>query len=273
MNFVIISLFAFIYFFSWLFNYSLLKYYQDQHESFWLASAIATYGLSSILMYICLVPLDVYTASLNLSSMFVIFDRPVATYDLYYGIYVTLILSCFIFIPFAYFYAEERIDELTFRDLDEADLEDTAFPAFPALPASAGPLRPPSPGAEKAHAKQPLVTDRLVRSVQSTLIFAFVLLIITFAAFLMSVIDFSKDAYIRELLEGLFDDNAHYGEGYLRFFFSMFFLVGGLGKAYYTSYGLASLPFFLIRGTRSLDEERVDISRSIARSREAYRNI
>ena len=38
-------------------------------------------------------------------------------------------------------------------------------------------------------------------------------------------------------------------------------------------YGLASLPFYLIRGTRSLDEERVDISRSIARSREAYRSI
>lgn len=66
---------------------------------------------------------------------------------------------------------------------------------------------------------------------------------------------------------------TQFGEPFLRFTLTAIISIGALLKLFYLSYGLAGLPMYLIRGTRSLEAESNEISGSISQVREKLRRI
>jgi LMBR1 domain-containing protein 1 len=68
-------------------------------------------------------------------------------------------------------------------------------------------------------------------------------------------------------------DKDQYGETFLRFIITLIILGGSIVKAFYNSYGMAALPLFLIKGQRSLEDERNAVGKSIESVREQLRSI
>lgn len=66
---------------------------------------------------------------------------------------------------------------------------------------------------------------------------------------------------------------TQFGEPFLRFTLTAIISIGALLKLFYLSYGLAGLPMYLIRGTRSLESESNEINGSITQVREKLRRI
>ena len=100
-----------------IFNYAILKYYTDPHESVTLALWIQVMAFSSVMVYILLIPFDVF-ASVRHFTTVVNFKVPilgttheVTIYDLYFICYITMIYMTFIGLPFSYFYAQSVQDE------------------------------------------------------------------------------------------------------------------------------------------------------------------
>lgn len=58
-------------------------------------------------------------------------------------------------------------------------------------------------------------------------------------------------------------DSSQYGEPFLRFTLTAIITVGAIFNLVYLSYGMAGLPIYLIKGTRSLESENTEISGSI----------
>ena len=50
-----------------------------------------------------------------------------------------------------------------------------------------------------------------------------------------------------------------YGESFLRFILTVIICLGAFLKLIYQSYGMAGLPIFLIKGTKSLEAESTEI--------------
>lgn len=57
--------------------------------------------------------------------------------------------------------------------------------------------------------------------------------------------------------------STQYGEPILRFTLCAIITLGALLKLVYQSYGMAGLPVFLIKGTKSLEAERNEIKGTI----------
>lgn len=68
-------------------------------------------------------------------------------------------------------------------------------------------------------------------------------------------------------------DKTQYGETYIRFIITLIILSGAVVKVVYNSYGMAALPMFLIKGQRSLEDEREAVGKSIENVREQLRSI
>jgi len=94
-----------------IFNYALLKYYTDPHETVKITLFIQVTAFSSVMVYILLIPFDVF-ASVRHYDEIVHFTDPVlgmahkvTIYDLYFICYIGMIYMCFIGLPYSYFYA------------------------------------------------------------------------------------------------------------------------------------------------------------------------
>jgi hypothetical protein len=66
---------------------------------------------------------------------------------------------------------------------------------------------------------------------------------------------------------------TQYGEPFLRFTLCGIISLGAILKLVYQSYGMAGLPIFLIKGTKSLEAENDEISGTISTVREQLRAI
>jgi LMBR1 domain-containing protein 1 len=66
---------------------------------------------------------------------------------------------------------------------------------------------------------------------------------------------------------------SQYGEPFLRFVLTTIISLGALLKIIYLSYGMAGLPMYLIKGTRSLEAENQEIYMSITQVRDKLRRI
>jgi hypothetical protein len=64
-----------------------------------------------------------------------------------------------------------------------------------------------------------------------------------------------------------------YGEPFLRFTLTAIIAIGAFLKLIYQSYGMAGLPIFLIKGTKSLETENSEIQTTIQTVREQLRQI
>lgn len=58
-------------------------------------------------------------------------------------------------------------------------------------------------------------------------------------------------------------DSTQYGEPFLRFTLTAIMTIGAFLNLVYLSYGMAGLPMYLIKGTRSLESENTEITGSI----------
>ena len=95
-------------------SYSLLTYYTDPNEKVKITLAIQTLAFSSVLLYITLVPFDVYATVNHFATLVLGFKL----YDLYFSTlfispvnifiadYILMIVLVFFLLPFSYFYAE-----------------------------------------------------------------------------------------------------------------------------------------------------------------------
>jgi len=68
-------------------------------------------------------------------------------------------------------------------------------------------------------------------------------------------------------------DVNQYGEPLIRFIVTLVISMGAVVKLLYNSFGMTGLPIFLIKGQRSLEDERYQIGRSIEQVREKLRSI
>lgn len=64
---------------------------------------------------------------------------------------------------------------------------------------------------------------------------------------------------------------TQYGEPFLRFTLCAIISLGAILKVVYQSYGMAGLPIFLIKGTKSLEAENDEITGTISSVREQLR--
>jgi hypothetical protein len=93
------------------FNYALLKYYTDPHETVKMSLFIQVTAFSSVMVYILLIPFDVFASVRHFDTVFEYQDpligrlHKITIYDLYFICYVFMIYMCFIGLPFSYFYA------------------------------------------------------------------------------------------------------------------------------------------------------------------------
>lgn len=107
------------------FNYALLKYYTDPHESVKVTLMIQVFAFSSVMVYILLIPFDVFASVRHFETVFSVYN-PIAQhrhhlriYDLYFICYVCMILLCFVGLPFSYFYAQSVQDS---EEIDASDI-------------------------------------------------------------------------------------------------------------------------------------------------------
>lgn len=63
-------------------------------------------------------------------------------------------------------------------------------------------------------------------------------------------------------------NTKQYGEPFLRFTLTAIICLGAVLKLSYQTYGMAGLPIFLIKGTKSLEAESDEIQGSIMTVRE-----
>jgi len=68
-------------------------------------------------------------------------------------------------------------------------------------------------------------------------------------------------------------DKDQYGETFIRFIITLIILAGAVVKLLYNSYGMAGLPLLLIKGQRSLEDEKDALGKSIEDVREQLRSI
>ena len=89
----------------------MLNYYTDPHESVKLTLLIQTFSLSAVMIYIILIPFDVFASVRHFDKLFQYhdpyfnFDINITIYNLYFVCYIVMIYNCFIGLPFSYFYA------------------------------------------------------------------------------------------------------------------------------------------------------------------------
>lgn len=75
------------------------------------------FALSSVLVYILLIPFDVFASVRHYETLFSLtvpviqYKFAIRIYDLYFLCYVGMIYLCFIGLPFSYFYAQSVQDE------------------------------------------------------------------------------------------------------------------------------------------------------------------
>ena len=140
--YLLLGLFSFVSIFNHKFNklqaiislsYVILNYYADPNEKVKLALVVQIIAFSSILVYITLIPFDVYVTVNHYSSLlfnlqiydFYFCNFQIFSYQVHLVDYCIMILLCFVFLPFTYFYADEALSsEDSINDLLAQDHDD-----------------------------------------------------------------------------------------------------------------------------------------------------
>ena len=174
------------------------------------------------LISVLLIPLDVFISNpkdlSNISQVNI--DNEIFK-NLMLFLYFICIIFAFILIPFTYFFLDEKIDEY----------DTTGYNLL----------------------------ERICSSIKFTIIFLLFIGIV-----LLSGLFFKNNHGTKELLNNnetlkwvkdLFD-TEHFGEKSISFCISIFSIFGMIILICYTSYGLGVLPFYLIKGKKSLSSDQ-----------------
>ena len=146
---------------------------------------------------------------------------------------VSMGLLAFVLIPFAYFFGEDRLED----DLDEGSS----------------------------------LCDRIAEATKFTGLFMLLcsILIIIGLVFRPENREWGQG---KEWVRALFDVE-HVGEQAIAYMVAILALVGVFCWSVYTAHGLGTLPWYLIKGTKSLEQAKSEIELDISKVRERHREI
>jgi len=218
-----------------LFNYLLVKYYTDPAESYGLATFTIAFSLTVTLLTVLLIPVDVYVVSIGHTSFANLQISREMVKDLYTVLYILMVVDAFFLIPFSYFYGEERMDEIDGFD---------------------------NP------------CQQICNALKYTVYFIILLGILILTVLVvrpdqkMGLTQGKETEWLKSVL-----DLDHFGDAAIAFLISCLTVLGTLAWVFYTAHGLATLPVFLIKGTRSLESTKSEVDFDIAKIREKYRSI
>lgn len=216
---VLILLFSFIY----------IKYYTSKHDSEWSTTISAVIALSITLMTTALIPVDVFLVSFMKDSdgafkEWAKNNETRASIEQsvligYYTLYGLITFCMFLLLPFMYFFYEEREEEATCKSRCCGALKYSVV----------------------------------------FLILIFVLLLIGALVHTKQIPSKNVNSTDWEKLEALFDMESNWVENSLSLVISILSLMGMLALFSYTAYGMAVLPINLIRGSRNVRTEKLDV--------------
>lgn len=218
-----------------LFNYLFYNRYVDKSETHCLAALVFTVSMSVALLCVLLIPIDVFLASQSSTKAItetinVVIDRDIFNKIMYASFTISLFLS-FVSIPFTFFYIDEKIEDI--------------------MPV-----------------ENEFMT-KLFTSFKHTLFFLlFIGIILLFGLFFRSESSPLTTTDTFKTLKIILD-TEHFGDKAITFVITLFGIFGMIIVVFYGGYGLGSLPFYLIKGKKSLESshERFEFDRAKARDR------
>jgi len=218
-------------------NYLLTRWLVDPAESYTLATFAVVSCLTISLLCVLLLPVDVFTASkgdIRTEWTQVVVSQQLVQ-STYLALFGALLVLCYVVVPFAFFYGEER----------GADFDEDQEPCGK----SAGALR------------------------HTVFFMVFVVLLLltglSFRAGQKARLQHGKEIqFFHHVL-----DVDHAGDAAISFSIASLTFLGVMAWIFYSAYGLASFPFELIRSRRSFHEQRVEIENDMATLRERHRAI
>ncbi|CAG9328401.1 LMBRD1 [Blepharisma stoltei] len=215
------------------FNYTIVKYYTDTSEHYHLATVVTVLSLSITLFCVLLVPIDILIASGRVKDISDI-DIPKETVrNIFLSLFSIMLLLAFMLIPFAYFYGEEQFDEI--------DSDGNAL------------------------------CEKICESMKYTASFMLICAVLVIVGLIFRP---EKDEWGqgKEWIRQLFDVE-HVGEAAISFTVACLTLVGLLLWCFYTAFGMAAMPFTLIKGKKSLEEAKNELEMDIGDVRDKIREI
>lgn len=230
---------------------AMIRYYSDNKESHWLTTSVSVLGISLALVYISFIPFDIYLTSSGLD----LFQPPLMPFAIniktvYSVLCLVMILFWIWVIPFSYFYIQEGVDE---------DYSDSEF--------SAAYHRDYIDDIDES--EELSYFQKLIRTIQHTFLFVVCWMITVIVWYFIftynATVDIERERW--KMFESLQLDT------FVRLALSLFLIIGSAIKALYSSYGLSAFAFFLIKGQKSMSQEKKEIKRSIAQVREQYRSL
>lgn len=226
-----------------IFSTIYIKYYTSKYDSEWSTTLTAILALSITLMTTALIPVDVFLVSFMKNSDGTFSDwansnetrQSVEQSVLigYYTMYGLITFFMFLLLPFMYFFYEEREDDATCKSRCCGALKYSVV----------------------------------------FLIIVFVLLLIGALVHTKKVPSKQQNSTDWEKLEALFDMESNWIENSLSLVISVLSLIGMLALLTYTAYGMAILPIDLIRGSRNVRQEKLDVQSRKSSTRERIQAI
>mmetsp|Transcript_41148 Transcript_41148/g.80719 ORF Transcript_41148/g.80719 Transcript_41148/m.80719 type:complete len:673 (-) Transcript_41148:127-2145(-) len=200
--------------------YAFVKYFSAKDYSHPLSNAVVTFALTSSLMCILLIPADVMGSSNK--QRFQMEERNLKT--AYYGLYVCLVVTVFIIVPFAYFFVEDSDNE------DEDGI-------------------------------QPDFKERCASASKSTFMVLLLVVVFVLVALLVGTSkghhELSDQKHVVKWLTALMEGvDGGFWERLLMLCVGLLTTIGLANYVLYTSYGLFALPITLIRGSKKLEDEQ-----------------
>lgn len=214
-----------------VFNFLLVKYYIDPSESYALATVVTMLSFSVTLMCVLLIPLDIFIASGQQEYLEISHET---IRELFFWLFICMLVLAFVLIPFTYFYGEEKLD-------DEIDDDRVEF------------------------------CDKVCEALKYTMGFMLVcaLLVIVGLIFRPNEEEWGEG---KEWIRQMFDVD-HVGEEAISFTVACLTMAGVSAWSLYSAYGLASLPWLLIKGTKSLEQTKNELNLDLSKLREKKREI
>ncbi|CAD8145881.1 unnamed protein product [Paramecium octaurelia] len=220
----------------------IVKYYIDPAESYNFAINSICLSFTVSMICILMVPIDVFVTS-HPNDVISTLHQPINKYfirEVFIYLYIGLLFITFVILPFNYFYSEERA--LNYDNDFDLDLSEKRL------------------------------SSKIIRSAKQTVYFiGFICVLLISGLVFNPEVNYSTSEKL-EWVKTMFDVD-HLGEQAISFCISIILTFGFCLWVIYGSYGLTALPFQLIKGARSLEEEKSQVDNDLAKLREKYRAI
>ncbi|KAL4493981.1 hypothetical protein ABPG72_021998 [Tetrahymena utriculariae] len=236
-------LFGFLMAVLYLFARMIYKYYIDPSEQYFVTKYSVIICLVLSMICLLIIPIDILVTQNNEKTFSTLEINVNQTFmkELELKIYGVLILCSFILLPFSYFYCEQKQ-----KDFDEDVSMDTTS-----------------------------TSSKFFKALQNTTFFILVVSVLLLLGLVIKEKDRSVQSegvdevdWVKELF-----DVEHLGESAISFCIALFISFGSILWVIYGSYGLIMLPLYLIKGTKSLSQEKDEVFSDLDQVKQQQKSI